>query len=127
MRRAKTQTKKGKTPEQRSGELQELRVKLEAWQGEVPPAQMTAYIARFDGYSERNALLIAMQSPEATDLDGFHAWLQRGRCVRKGEKGIRIMAPAGVYRTGEGEDAEDHLRFRLATVFDVSQTDEVQS
>src|SRR5438128_2050298 len=49
--------------------------------------------SRFHRYSLRNTLLIAYQCPHATHLAGFRSWLELGRCVRKGEKAIRILAP----------------------------------
>jgi hypothetical protein len=63
-------------------------------------------LATHDGYSDRNACLIAMQDPEATDVSGFHTWLSRGRSVRKGEAGIMILAPAG-HGTRKGEPAAE--------------------
>jgi hypothetical protein len=76
-------------------------------------------------------MLIAMQRPDATRVAGFRAWLKLNRCVRKGEKGIRIFAPMTVPDRGEdgatvvdenGQPKRKTL-FRLTTVFDVSQTD----
>jgi antirestriction protein ArdC len=76
-------------------------------------------------------MLIAMQRPDATRVAGFKAWQQLGRQVRKGEHGIRIMAPMVVkQRASEATDAdsepsEDETRvlFRTVSVFDVAQTD----
>jgi len=83
-------------------------------------------------YSFGNQLLIAMQRPDATYVAGFRAFLKLNRCVRKGERAIRILAPMSV-RGGEKEarkgggrdDGEDPRRtvFRAVSVFDVSQTD----
>ena len=83
-------------------------------------------------YSFGNQLLIAMQRPDATYVAGFRAFLQLNRCVRKGERAIRILAPMSV-RTREnategregGEDREQPRRtvFRAVAVFDVSQTE----
>ena len=60
-------------------------------------------------------------------MAGFHAWLKLRRYVRKGEKGIVILAPmVGRKKTDDTltEDAETRLfGFRAAHVFDVSQTD----
>jgi antirestriction protein ArdC len=55
---------------------------------------------------------------------GFKAWLRLGRAVRKGERGIAILAPVRVKeRDGEGEETgESRVFFRAACVFDVSQT-----
>jgi hypothetical protein len=87
--------------------------------------------ATFRRYSWRNTMLIAMQRPDATRVAGFRAWLKLNRCVRKGEKGIRIFAPMSVIERDDAgtevRDDEGNARhrtlFRLTTVFDVSQTD----
>jgi hypothetical protein len=50
---------------------------------------------------------------------GFHAWLKAGRVVRKGSKGIQIVAPVM-----GGEDGGKVVNIRPAYVFDVTQTDE---
>src|SRR5438067_704493 len=49
--------------------------------------------SRFHRYSFGNSVLIAMQRPDATQVAGFHTWKELGRSVRKGEHGIRILAP----------------------------------
>jgi hypothetical protein len=57
---------------------------------------LTAYLdamSRFHRYSFGNVLSIARQRPGATRVCGFHAWRQLGRNVKKGERGIRILAP----------------------------------
>lgn len=51
-------------------------------------------VRKVHGYSMNNQLLIALQKPDATRVAGFGAWLKLGRCVRKGEKAIKIFAPA---------------------------------
>lgn len=75
---------------------------------------------------------IARQRPDAQRLAGLYAWNQLGRKVKKGERGIRILAPViGVKRKKDAE-AEKDIRtqnqavlvgFRSAYVFDVSQTE----
>ncbi len=99
---------------------------------------LTTYLkvmARFRKYSWTNCLLIAMQRPAATHVAGFHKWLELGRHVRKGEKGIAILAPVlcKTKRTNDQRESTDerientterHLvAFRKAYVFDVDQTD----
>jgi antirestriction protein ArdC len=82
-------------------------------------------MARFHKYSWHNTFLIAAQRPTATRVAGFHTWRAVGRCVRKGEKGIAIVAPV-VRRRADDEDRDDArppLTFRVAHVFDVDQTD----
>ena len=44
-------------------------------------------------YSAKNQERILAQCPDASDVRGFHAWLKAGRVVRKGQKGIKIVAP----------------------------------
>ena len=57
-------------------------------------------MARFHQYSWNNCLLISLQRSNATHVAGFHAWQKLGRSVRKGEKGIAILAPVIVKREG---------------------------
>lgn len=86
--------------------------------------------SRFHRYSLRNTLLIAFQCPHATHVAGFRKWLELGRCVRKGEKAIRIFAPVR-YRDGDGDGDESEktaaeekvVGFKLAAIFDVAQTE----
>ena len=89
-------------------------------------------LSRFHHYSFNNAILIAVQRPDATHVAGFHRWKQLGRFVNKGEKGIAILAPM-VCRKKDGDgdgplqDKADEARFlagfKVVHVFDVSQTD----
>ena len=69
--------------------------------------------------SAKNQERIPAQCPHASDVRGFHAWLNAGRVVRKGQKGIKIVAPV----IG-GEDGGRVVNIKPAYVFDVSQTDE---
>lgn len=83
--------------------------------------------ARFHRYSTANVFLILTQRPDATRVAGFHAWRDLGRFVRKGEKGIAILAPVTVRkrRDGDQDDGEPEAvtRFRVVHVFDLAQTD----
>lgn len=49
-------------------------------------------IGRFHRYSFHNVMLIASQRPNASCVAGFQTWNGLGRFVKKGEKGIRILA-----------------------------------
>jgi hypothetical protein len=49
--------------------------------------------AKLPTYSPHNVLLITSQCPQASAVAGFHTWKQLGRSVRKGEKGLAILAP----------------------------------
>ena len=85
-------------------------------------------MSRFHRYSWGNSLLIYSQRPDATHVAGFHAWLKMSRYVRKGEKGIVILAPiVGRKKSANGDLTEDEetrlFGFRSAYVFDLSQTE----
>jgi hypothetical protein len=96
---------------------------------------LTAYLnamSRFHNYSFGNILEIARQKPDATRVAGFWKWKEFGRSVKKGEKGIRILAPIVGIRRKKQEEAEKDLTkqnvpvlvgFRSTYVFDVSQTE----
>jgi antirestriction protein ArdC len=85
----------------------------------------------FRHYSPANTWLIALQAAHATHVAGFRAWLKLNRCVRKGERGIRIWVPmtvklgndAGNVQEDENGRELTRIRFRLTAVFDVSQTE----
>jgi len=84
-------------------------------------------IGRFHRYSLHNVMLIASQKPNASYIAGFRTWNELGRFVKKGEKGILILAPI-VRRKAENHEDTDETSislagFRAAYVFDVSQTD----
>lgn len=79
-------------------------------------------------YSLGNQMLIAIECHARgitpTYVAGFRAFLQLNRCVRKGEKAIRILAPVTVkQRDEQGEETEEKkVFFRAVPVFDVSMT-----
>jgi len=108
--------------------LNRLMAALEQGQSAVLK-QYLAVMSRFRRYSWANALLIYSQFPQATHVGGYHFWLKLGRHVRKGEKGIAILAPVvGRKRSTDDEQlAEDErsrvFGFRACHVWDVSQTD----
>ncbi len=91
---------------------------------------LTAYLnamGRFHNYSFGNILEIARQKPDATRVAGFWKWKELGRSVRKGEKGIRILAPIIGIRRKKDEEAEKDITkqnravlvgFRSTYVFD---------
>ena len=105
---------------------------LEAGKSETLTAYLNA-MARFHSYSFGNILQIARQRPTATRVAGIRAWNELGRFVKKGEKGIQILAPiVGYRRNGKDTDAEPEpetkpqsvlIGFRAVYVFDVTQTE----
>jgi hypothetical protein len=95
---------------------------------------LTAYLAamaRFHNYSFGNILAIARQKPTATRVAGYGTWRELGRFVKRGERGIQILAPMIGFRRREDateqEQQAKHQRvligFRAVYVFDVSQTE----
>ena len=80
---------------------------LEAGQSDALTAYLTA-MSHFHNYSFGNILQIARQKPDATRVAGLYAWNQLGRRVKKGEKGIQILAPMlGVKRKKDAEAEQD--------------------
>lgn len=101
-------------------------------------------MSRFHRYSVNNQMLIYMQNPNATLVAGFNKWHdQFGRNVKKGEKGIKIIAPTPYKKkieeikldpdtklpmlddNGNEVKVEKEIQipmFRVVSVFDVSQT-----
>lgn len=108
--------------------LTRLMAALEQGQSEVLK-QYLAVMARFRRYSWGNVLLIYSQRPEASHVGGYHFWLRLGRHVRKGERGIAILAPmVGRKRSSDDEELAEVERarvfgFKACHVWDVSQTD----
>jgi len=106
---------------------------LEAGHSEVLTQYLGA-MAKFHTYSFGNVMLIARQKPSATNVAGVRTWNSLGRFVRRGEKGILILAPmVGRKRqpveeitaeNGEEKNPQSQLYgFRAVHVFDISQTE----
>ena len=107
-------------------------------------AQYITAMAKFHHYSFGNALLILFQCPQATNVAGYNTWKQLGRQVKRGEKGIMILAPCNFRASLEREKIDPLTgqallgpdgkpltekvkiapnRFKIAHVFDLSQTE----
>tara|TARA_R110000744_G_scaffold355384_1_gene461908 strand:+ start:12398 stop:13477 length:1080 start_codon:yes stop_codon:yes gene_type:complete len=88
--------------------------------------QLNAYInamSRFHQYSFGNMILILGQRPDATHTAGFHTWRSLGRTVKRGEKGIFIIAPMLIKSKESTEDEKPFVRFKAVHIFDISQTE----
>ena len=93
--------------------------------------QFLLTMSKFHDYSIGNLILIMVQKPEAIRVAGFKTWKDLGRWVKKGEKGIAILAPCMPpkgQKTEPKEDEEEEINvspiyFKVVHVFDVSQTD----
>jgi len=110
--------------------IEDLDKALGAGQSESLRRFLTA-MARFHHYSLANMFLIMIQRPTATQVAGYRTWQKQGRQVKKGEKGIAILAPI-VYRRKLESDhnvvTEDKVEeilttFKTVFVFDGSQTE----
>jgi antirestriction protein ArdC len=126
-------------PEAAKAKVQEARDRLDAGIAALTSSERwTTYLkfqSRFHQYSFGNIMLINSQKPDATRLAGFRAWLGMGHSVKKGEKGIVILAPRYFYRSkdnkeilrkGDPTPKEDRVKvtyFVTAYVWDVSQTE----
>ena len=132
------------TPEQRQEKIKQITDKLEQGVHQIFESDnYRAYLstmAKFHSYSLNNTILIAMQKPGATLVAGYTAWQKdHNRQVKKGEKGIQIIAPSP-YKVKQERDALDpkmdakgnplkeiieveRPAFKVATVFDISQTE----
>lgn len=102
--------------------LEQLRAALDAGHSDRLTALLRT-MARFHRYSINNICLIVSQRPAATRVAGFHTWRTLGRYVRKGEKGIAILAPIVALTREQDDDSKSVVGFRAAYVFDIEQTD----
>ena len=133
--------------EARKAEMEEITTKLEKgvkdiFDGENYQAYLN-FCAKLPRYSVNNQILIMMQKPDATMCQSFTNWKEVNRFVRKGEKGIRILAPAPYKMQKEqdkmdasgkaildkdGEPVKETVEvtinaFKPVSTFDISQTD----
>ena len=137
------------TSENQKDRLKEITDRLEQGILEVFESERyKAYLrvmSKFHHYSFNNTMLIALQKPDASLVAGFSAWKNsHGRTVKKGEKGIRIIAPAPfkvkqemekldpktnmsvVGADGKAVTEEKEITipaYKVVSVFDVSQTE----
>ncbi|MDK4513231.1 YodL domain-containing protein [Fusobacterium necrophorum] len=137
------------TSENQKDRLKEITDRLE--QGILEVFESERYkeylrvISKFHHYSFNNTMLIALQKPDASLIAGFSAWKNsHGRTVKKGEKGIRIIAPAPFKVKQEMEKLDPKTNmpvmgadgkavteereitipaYKVVSVFDVSQTE----
>jgi hypothetical protein len=80
--------------------------------------------SRFHQYSPFNVWLILMSKPDASMVAGFQKWRSMNRWVRKGEKGIPILAPLLMREDPKDPASKEIIRgFKVVYVFDLSQTE----
>lgn len=132
------------TAEEREERLQAVQDKLATGVAELINSDqwraMLKATAKFHTYSWRNSLLLVLQDPDATQVAGYRTWQSLGRQVRRGEKGLQVLAPL-TYRPKEREagresptagatpdDGEEQPSRRISGwkiehVYDIRQTD----
>ena len=128
--------KRNRSPDRKSQRerIKEITDQLEA--GVTAVFESDAYkaylkcMSKFHNYSLNNTLLIALQRPDSSLVAGYQAWKKdHGRQVRKGEKGIKIIAPCKYKVELEEKDDDgnqktaEYTGFKIATVFDYAQTE----
>ena len=137
-----TTTKTRKSPAERHAEIVELQASIADRVAELRDSdawrRFLVNMARFHRYSLRNQLLILSQNPQAEQVASYSTWRTMGRQVRKGEHGIKILAPCAFRTEPEPDDTDNNqtagrtdtddtpkirLRFKIVRVFDITQTD----
>jgi antirestriction protein ArdC len=133
--------------EARKAELEEITGKLEKGVKDIFTTEgyknYLNFCAKLPRYSVNNQILIMMQRPDATMCQSYTGWKEANRFVKKGEKGIRILAPAPYKMEREqdkmdasgrpvldrdGEPVKEKVEitvnaFKPVSTFDVSQTE----
>jgi len=107
--------------------IEQLSEALERGHSETLRKYLVA-MAMFHRYSLHNIMLIASQRPDAKRVAGFHTWKQLGRNVKKGAKGIMILAPVVLRKnkevpTSEEDENKAAVGFRVVYVFDQIDTE----
>ena len=96
--------------EARKAEMEEISSKLEKGVKDIFSSDnykdYLNFCAKLPRYSVNNQILIMLQKPDATMCQSFTGWKDMNRFVRKGEKGIRILAPAP-YKMQKEQDKTD--------------------
>jgi hypothetical protein len=112
--------------------MKQLKTGVEGIQDSYQFRLFLTTMAKFHDYSIGNQILIMLQKPEATRVAGFNTWKDLGRWVKKGEKGIAILAPVLPPKPKpEEKEEEDELKetesspvyFKVVHVFDLDQTE----
>ena len=120
-----TQSKREKAQAKQQAALEKLEQGILDIATEADWRKYLDFHSKFYNYSAKNTMLIYGQCPNASHVAGYKAWQKHGRQVRKGEKGIVILAPCKKKVEDEktGDKAWRLFGFTTATVFDISQTD----
>lgn len=145
-------SKKDELGQKIDGFIEQLSTAVDAASVSASVKNFLAFNAKFRGYSFHNTLLIYLQNPKATKVAGFKQWEEKfHRRVKKGAKGISILAPITVKKkeddtqkatvsptpasplagTGPDDGSEKdkpqqrYMRFMAVTVFDIADTEPI--
>lgn len=130
----------------RKAEMEEITAKLEKGVQDIFEGEnyreYLKFCSRFPKYSVNNQILIMLQKPDATMCQSFTGWKSMDRFVKKGETGIRIIAPSpfkvkrerdkkdfegNTILNGDGDPVKETFEvtinsFKVTSTFDISQT-----
>lgn len=82
------------------------------------------FASKFHKYSMGNQMLIHYQMKTATRVASYDKWIELGRQVQAGQKGIKILSPIIKKEKNKQAETEDRLvGFRVSNVYDISQTE----
>lgn len=131
---------------ERDAHIRELAQQLPDDEADYDPRIAALTGTKLRTYSLRNQALLLAQADERdmtlTEVDTFQGWLRRGRCVAKGQASMRIVRfrgqdgetkeqaedkPEGkpADEKGEQDGEKARQRFGFMSVWDVSQTREL--
>jgi len=90
--------------------------------------EIAGHVITIEGHplSLHNACMLAMQLPGVSVVGGYRQWRKAGRHVVKGARGLSIWVPIAAPKADEDSERDERPRFRLANVFDIAQTAEIQ-
>lgn len=139
---------KKKSREEARAQKERMRTSMESEQDQIwfeseTLKEFLLFAVKFRRYSYNNQLLIHAQRPGAAMVQTYKQWLDYGRQVKKGEKGIEIFAPSPRKKTVEEEKLDgngkkvigpdgkvvkeektiDYMDFRVEYVYDYGQTE----
>jgi hypothetical protein len=104
--------------------VEELSKKVDEARATEEFAKYLDVVAKFHHYSPFNIWNIILTFPNATYVAGYERWKKLKRNVKKGEKGIPILAPIIVHNDGADSKSDSKVvGFRVVYVYDVSQTE----
>ena len=124
-------TFKKRSNEEKRQEIEKITKELDEQVGKIFDSEnykkYLKTMSKFHNYSFNNTLLIALQRPDASLVAGFNAWKNNfHRNVKRGEKGIKILAPAPVKKETEVEMLDPVTNKRILDEYGNPKMEKVQ-